>query len=123
MNPVLRYVAAIPAALFILSGLGWAFNPTSAAGGLGMSLAEGVGRSSQIGDMGAFFLGSGLMIVVGLVRNKRIWFQAPALLMCLAIFYRTLATLLHDAPFAASFVAIELISAGLLFIAARASDN
>ena len=123
MNPVLRYVAVIPAFLFIVTGLRWAFDPAGAAEGLGMSLQDGVGRSSQLGDMGGFFMGAGLMIVIGLIRNQKIWFQAPALLMCLAILYRTLATMAHDAPFAVSFIVIEVVSAALLFVAAKASAS
>lgn len=121
MNPLLRYLAVIPAFLFVASGLNWAINPQSAASAIGMPLLDGIARSSQIGDTGAFFLGSGLMIVLGLIRKEKIWLQASAIIIALAIVYRTLATLLHGAPFAGTFVAVEAISVILLFVAARAT--
>ena len=121
MNPLLRFLATIPAFLFIASGLNWVINPESAADAIGMPLLDGIARSSQIGDTGAFFMGCGLMMVLGLIRKEKIWLQAPAIIIALAIIYRTLATLLHGAPFAGTFVAIEAISVILLFVAAKAT--
>jgi hypothetical protein len=120
MNDNLRFVAVVPAAFFILSGLAWAFSPGSAAASLGMTLQEGIGLSTQMGDTGALFMGGGLMIVLGIVRRQRHWFLAPAMILSFAVFYRTLATLIYGAPFAATFVAIELVTIGLLLVAANA---
>ena len=43
-------------ALFLLMGLQWLIDPTSAANGLGMVLLSGHGLSTQIGDLSSFFL-------------------------------------------------------------------
>lgn len=120
MNPVLRYLAVLPCALFILTGLRFAIDPAGAAGGLGMPLLDGVGRSTQIGDGGAFFLGGGLMVALGLFRQQKIWLLAPALLISLAVLFRTLATLFHGADFPASIVVLEVVLVALLYVSARA---
>ena len=60
---ILTYVIGF---LFLLMGLQWLVDPTSAAAGLGMSLLSGHGLSTQIGDLASFFL------VVG-VFNCLIW--------------------------------------------------
>ena len=67
MNKVLNVLVALVGVLFLLSGLRWLFDPTAAAATLGMPLLDGVGRSTQIGDMAAFFLTLGLLIMMGLV--------------------------------------------------------
>ena len=50
---ILTYVIGF---LFLLMGLQWLVDPTSAAAGLGMSLLSGHGLSTQIGDLASFFL-------------------------------------------------------------------
>lgn len=56
MNQVLRVIVALPAILFVVTGLRWLVAPEPVAAEFGMPLLDGVGRSSQIGDMSAFFL-------------------------------------------------------------------
>lgn len=119
MNPAFRYLAIIPALIFLLSGVRWAIDPMSAGASLGLNLQEGLGLSSQIGDFGAFFLASGLMMILGILRQNRIWFLAPAMVVGLAALFRVLATALHGAPLAVPMIAVEVVSTVLLLIAAR----
>ena len=63
MKTLLRILVTLPGVLFVVIGLRWAVDPTGAAAELGMSLLEGVGRSSQIADVGALFLAMGLMML------------------------------------------------------------
>ena len=46
----------IPAVLLLLSAFNFLVQPQQAVESLGMMLLDGIGRSSQIGDMGAFFV-------------------------------------------------------------------
>ena len=46
-------------------GLGWWVHPGPAAEMLGATLLEGTGRTAQIGDTGAFFVGAGIDAGVG----------------------------------------------------------
>ena len=59
MNNFLRIVVALPAIGFLVIGLRWAIDPSTAASDLGMTLLSGLGRSSQIADVGALFLSMG----------------------------------------------------------------
>lgn len=117
MNKILRVLVALPAILFVVIGLRWIIDPAGAAAELGMTLLQGLGRSSQIGDVGAFFLSCGIMILLALVTGKRSWFQAPALMLSLVAVYRILAWLLHDAALAPDMIAVEVIVASLLLFA------
>ena len=117
MNKLLRLLILLPAVLFVVMGLRWITDPTGAADALGMSLMTGLGRSSQIGDVGTLFLAMGLMILMGLVTSNRTWFQAPAMILAIVALFRTLAWLFHDAAFAPDMIAVEVILAGLLLLA------
>lgn len=117
MKTVLRVFIALPAVLFVVLGLRWFVDPTGAAAALGMQLMDGVGRSSQIGDVGALFLSMGVMMLVALITAQRSWFQAPALLLALVALFRVLAWLAHDAALALDMIVVELIVAAMLLFA------
>jgi len=117
MKTVLRVLIALPAILFVVLGLRWFVDPTGAAAALGMQLMDGVGRSSQIGDVGALFLSMGVMMLVALITAQRSWFQAPALLLALVALFRVLAWLAHDAALALDMIVVELIVAAMLLFA------
>ena len=51
-------------------GLGWWVHPGPAAEMLGATLLEGTGRTAQIGDTGAFFVGAGMMLAWGAIRGQ-----------------------------------------------------
>ena len=56
MINVYRLVGGLFGAFFTLMGLRWAFDPSSAAESLGMVLLDGNALSTQIGDLGSFFI-------------------------------------------------------------------
>ena len=118
MKILLRVLVTLPAILFIMTGLHWAVEPDGAATQLGMTLLDGVGRSSQIGDVGAMFLSMGIMMLIALITAQRTWFYAPALLLALIAVYRLLAWLVHDAALAMDMIAVELVVVVILLIAA-----
>ena len=98
-------------------GLRWLIDPGGAAGELGMPLLDGIGRSTQIGDLAAFFLTLGSLILVGVITLKRIWFYPPIMLLGLAATSRIVAWLVHDAGLAVSLIMAEAVVALLLIIA------
>ena len=51
MKNVLRIVAGPYWIFFFLNGLQWIISPANVAASLGMPLLEGVGLSTQIGDL------------------------------------------------------------------------
>ena len=124
MNKSLRLLLALPAILFMVLGLRWVVAPAGMAAELGMPLLEGVGLSTQIGDLGAFFFAGGLFVLIAVVTQKRSWFYAPALLLGFTALFRVLAWLLHDAAFALDMILVEVIlTAMLLFAASRAPEE
>ena len=56
MVMTLRIVAGVIGLMLGVQAVQWMFMPATAAESLGMPLLEGVARSSQMGDTGAFFL-------------------------------------------------------------------
>jgi hypothetical protein len=43
-----------------------------------MPLLEGAGLSTQIGDLGSFFITVGAMTLIGAITTTRHWFYAPS---------------------------------------------
>jgi len=122
MQGAIRIAVGLVGALFTLQALRWVVDPAGAAAGLGMPLLDGLARSTQIGDTGAFFLGMGAMLLIGAATARRAWVQAAALLLGAAAGMRVLAWGLHRAPFAKQFIAVELIfCVSLLVVSTRLS--
>ena len=119
MNIVLRAIVLLCGLLFIVTGLRWLLAPAGVAPELGLVLSTGVGLSSQIGDMSAFFLTLGVCILMGLTTQRVIWYYPPIILLSLTAVGRVLAWLLHDAALATDLIAPEVIVALILLIASR----
>ena len=71
MKNTLRVVAGLLGTLFLINGLQWIIAPANIAAQLGMPLLEGVGLSTQIGDMGSFFITVGAMTLIGALSQTR----------------------------------------------------
>ena len=124
MKKVLTVIVALPAILFVVTGLRWLVDPASAAGQFGMPLLDGVGRSSQIGDMAGFFLTLGILILIALITAKRSWYYPAIILLAITAFGRVVAWLVHDAALAMDLIAPEVIIACLLlFASSRLSEE
>ena len=114
-----RILAALPALMFLVSGLQWIFNPEAAADGLGMPLLKGIAASSQIGDIGAFFIGVSVIAFVAQLPGRSSWFYSAAILIGAAALMRTLAWALGHAALATPFIVIELVMVAVYLFAAR----
>jgi len=119
LKKALRIFLALPAIGFVVTGLRFAVAPAGAAKGLAMPLLDGAARSSQIGDVGALFMGMGLMILTALTTLKREWFIAPAILLALVAVFRVLAFLFHDAALLMDMIVAEVVIASLLVLASK----
>ena len=119
MNIALRAIVLLCGVLFIITGLRWLLAPAGVAPEFGLVLSTGVGLSSQIGDMSAFFLTLGVCILMGLITQRAIWYYPPIILLSLTAVGRLLAWLLHDAALAMNLIAPEVIVALILLIASR----
>ncbi len=118
MKKVLRVLSGLVGVLFLVNLSGWIFDPASAADGLGMPLLDGVGRSTQIGDIGSFFLAVSGLSLVGALREKADPLRAAALLLGGAAALRIFAWLAHGAAFTPGFIVAEVLTAGVLLATA-----
>ena len=119
VNIALRAIVLLCGVLFIVTGLRWLLAPAGVAPEFGLVLSSGIGLSSQIGDMSAFFLTLGVCILMGLTTQRPIWYYPPIILLSLTAVGRVLAWLLHDAALATDLIAPEVIIALILLIASR----
>ena len=119
MNKVLKALVVIAAILFIVNGIRWLVAPAGIAPMFGLDLATGVGLSSQVGDMSAFFLTLGACMLIALISAKKSWYYPPIMLLGLTAIGRLLAWLVHGAALAGDLIMVEVIVALILFIASR----
>ena len=113
-----RVIPGIIGAFMLLSAFNWLIDPSGAAEGLAMSLLEGEGGNTQIGDFTSFFFTAGLMSIIGAYRNEHIWLYTTISLLGTAAIFRISAGLFHGTEFLTSAIIFELVSSVLLFISA-----
>ena len=119
MNKVLKLLVLLPAILFVVTGIRWLVAPAGVAPGFGLTLEEGLGLSTQVGDMAGFFLTLGSCMLIAIVSERRSWFYPPMILLAITALGRILAWLLHDATLAGSQIMVELVVAFILLVASR----
>ncbi|MCP4210117.1 MAG: hypothetical protein GY764_01440 [Halieaceae bacterium] len=118
MNRILGLLVLLPAILFVVTGVRWLVAPAGIAPEFGLALGEGLGLSSQVGDMSGFFLTLGICMLAALVSGRRTWYYPAVLLLSLTAMGRVVAWLLHDAALAPQIV-VEILVAVILVIASR----
>lgn len=118
MKKLIGLLVLLPAILFVVMGLRWLIDPAGVAPEFGLVLGEGLGLSSQVGDMSGYFLTLGICMLAALVSGRRIWYYPPMLLLLLTAVGRVIAWLLHDAALAPQ-IAVEIVVVVILLVAAR----
>ena len=116
MNKILSIVVALTAVLFASIGLRWLVAPEGVATEFGMTLMQGVGLSSQIGDLGAFFLSLSIFILLALTSGRRVWYYPAIILVGLTAIMRVMAWLFHGASLATDMIAVEVIVCVILYV-------
>ena len=119
MNRILKILVLLPAVLFLVTGLRWLVAPIGVAPNFGLTLDQGVGLSSQVGDMSAFFLTLSSCLLIALISGRRSWYYPAIMLLSLTAIGRIVAWLVHDAALALDLIAPEIIVSIILLIAAR----
>ena len=105
----LRALTAFSGMGLLLIGLGWWIHPAAAAEMLGASLLEGTGRSTQIGDSGAFFIGAGALLAWGAIRKSATLTLVGGILVALVIPGRVLSATTHGGAWTPDEIAGECI--------------
>jgi len=119
MIRIITLLVALASLLFIAIGVRWLVDPAGAAPELGLSLSQGLGLSTQIGDISSFFLTLGLCIAIALVIKQRIWYYPAIMLLVLAALGRLAAWSMHGAALAVPQIAVEVLVALLLWYASK----
>jgi hypothetical protein len=117
LDKIIKVIAGFFCVLLIMIGVGWLLDPSSAAEGLGMTLFEGLGRSSQIGDMSSFFIVGGTFALIGVIRNNASFLLMSASLVGFTAITRTIAWGVHDASFATQQIVVEVVICSVLLLA------
>ena len=116
MNKILKIVVALLALVFASIGFRWLVAPEGVAAEFGMTLMQGLGLSSQIGDLGAFFLSLAIFILLALTTGRRTWYYPPIILLGMTAIMRTMAWMFHDASLAVDMIAVEIIACVVLYL-------
>jgi hypothetical protein len=119
MNRILKILVLLPAILFLVTGLRWLVAPAGVAPDFGLTLDQGVGLSSQVGDMSAFFLTLASCMLIALISGRRSWYYPAIMLLSITAVGRVLAWLVHDATLALDLIAPEVIVSIILLVASR----
>ncbi|MEK9807637.1 MAG: hypothetical protein VW757_06210 [Halieaceae bacterium] len=116
---LLRLLTLLTGLLFTLTGVQWWVMPDAVAPQFGLTLDTGLGLSSQIGDMSAFFLLLGFCAFMALVTRRGVWYTPAIVLLVLTAIGRIIAWVVHGAAFATDQIALELLVAVIYWLAAR----
>ena len=119
MNKVLKILVLLPAILFLVTGLRWLVAPAGVAPMFGLTLDQGVGLSSQVGDMSAFFLTLATCLLIALISGRRSWYYPAIMLLSFTAIGRIVAWLVHDAALALDLIAPEVVVSIILLVASR----
>ena len=109
MLSLLRIITILSGLGLFLIGVIWWLQPATAAEMLGASLLDGTGRSTQIGDSGAFFIGAGGLLALGAIRNHAALVISGGLLVGLVIPGRVLSATTHGGTWTPDEIAGECI--------------
>jgi hypothetical protein len=119
INKAIKLLVLLFGILFLVTGLRWLLAPADIAPDFGLALGSGIGLSSQVGDMSAFFLTLGVCMLTGLTTQRSVWYYPPIMLLLLTAVGRVLAWLLHDAALATQLIAPEVMVSLVLLFASR----
>ena len=119
INTAIKLLVLLFGILFLVTGLRWLLAPVGIAPDFGLALGSGIGLSSQVGDMSAFFLTLGVCMLMGLTTQRSVWYYPPIMLLLLTAVGRVLAWLLHDAALATQLIAPEVMVSLVLLFASR----
>lgn len=125
LTHIIRIAAGLFSVFLLLMGANWLIDPAAAAEGLGMPLlpglqagvSDGIGLSTQIGDMASFFVVGGVFGLIGVFKRSAVLMLTPAALVIATAIFRTIAWTTHGAGFAQEPIAGEVVM-GIFFLLA-----
>ena len=122
-NNVIKIIAAVPGIPMLVNALMFILQPKTVTADLGMPLLEGVGLSTQLADLGAFFTFSALLIFYGVLKSNGEYLRIVALLLGLTAILRAVAWVVNDAALASTLIGAEILLVVWLWISAKYIDK
>lgn len=121
MELALKVIVGLFALLFLFMGVGFMFDPGSNAAGLGLTPLGEHGLNTLRGDLGGLFIGSTLLLALGVLQRKGEWLLAVAVLMVVIAMGRLVGFVLDGNPTQATLVAFgfEIVIAIVLVLTSR----
>ncbi len=119
LDKIIKLVAGLLGAMLLGIGVCWLLLPAVAAPLIGMEMLHGAAASSQIGDLGAFFIVAGGFALWGLYTGNATLLYTPAALVGAAAVFRIVAWYFHGAAFAAPMIVLELVMCRLFLMAQK----
>ncbi len=107
---IARVLSFLPGLLFLSNAYTWVTDPLEASNGLGMQYLEGIGRSTQIGDFSAFFIGVGIFCLLGSIFKNITFLISAVIILFSAAIMRIVAWQIYNADFATIFISVEIIA-------------
>ncbi|MBT4165109.1 MAG: hypothetical protein HOE58_09935 [Porticoccaceae bacterium] len=124
MNTTLfKIIAIVPGIPLLANALLFIVQPSTVVADLGMPLLDGIGRSTQLADLGAFFAFSAVMTIYGVIKSQSELLRLAALLLGMTAVLRVLAWVAHGAGLATSLIAAEVVLVVWLVASAAYMDK
>lgn len=115
----LKTLVLLLAILFVNIGVRWLIAPGDIAPDFGFALSQGLGLSSQIGDMTGYFLTLGSCLLIALISGRHYWYYPPMMLLGITAIGRLVAWLVHNAAFAGAAIGGEVTIFLILLFTSR----
>jgi uncharacterized membrane protein YphA (DoxX/SURF4 family) len=121
MDLALRIIVGAFALLFIFMGVGFLFDPAGSAANVAVTPIGEPGLNTLRGDMAGLFLGSAVLLLIGIFRRRGEWLLAVAVLMVAIAVGRVVGFALDGNPTPTTLAAFgfEVVIAAVLLVAAR----
>ena len=74
----IKFLVLVPGLIMLSNAIMFVLSPADVAGDLGMPLLEGIGLSTQLADLGAFFTFSALLIFYGVIYSSCLLYTSPS---------------------------------------------
>lgn len=119
LDKLVKLTAGLMGVMLLGMGLCWLVAPSVAAPLIGMEVLQGEAGSSQIGDIGAFFVVAGLFALLGLGTGNAALLYTPAALVGVAALFRIAAGFFHGAALMPELIVLELVMCRIFLMARK----
>lgn len=114
-----KYGPVVVGLPLLVLGVLWVFAPATAAANLSSELLTGAALTTQIGDSAAFFLGTGILLIMGGVKRDATMILIGGVLVGLVAPARIIAAVVHGGDMTIAPIVIEIVTLTVAYLAAQ----